>query len=330
MYVSHSDSAITILAPAKLNLHLEVLARRADGYHEIETLITAINLYDTVCFLMPRAGKRGELSSGVHFQACWASGLRGYLRSHQSIGEQESTLGKLPEGTDNSVVQAVKLLARRAGIEAVAEVGLVKRIPSAAGLGGGSSDAAAALVGANEAFGLRWSRDRLAQLGAEIGSDVPFFLGAGAAVCRGRGELIEAAIEGQQLHFVVIRPPGGLSTREVYQHCVPAESPVSPRPLMDAWRCGDSAAVGKRLMNRLSAPASSLSPWIDRLRYEMKQLDVLGHQMTGSGSSYFAICRNALHAQRTVSRLRGRNLGQVLGAVNVRQCVVNDGSKRQM
>ena len=330
MHVSRSDSAITVLAPAKLNLHLEVLARRADGYHEIETLVTIINLFDTVSFLLPRAGKQRELSSGVHFQVSWASGFRGHSRNRQSFGEHETTLGELPEGTDNSVVQAVKLLARRAGIEAVAKIGLVKRIPSAAGFGGGSSDAAAALVGANEAFGLGWSRDRLAQLAAEIGSDVPFFLGTGAAVCRGRGERIELAMEGQQLHFVVIRPPGGLSTKEVYQHCSPANSPVSPRPLIDAWRSGDPVAVGKRLMNRLEAPASSLSPWIDKLRYEIDQLDVLGHQMTGSGSGYFAICRSAIHARRTMSRLRGRNLGQIFGAINVRHPIASNGPGRQM
>ena len=329
MFVSRSDSAITVLAPAKLNLHLEVLARRADGYHEIETVIAAVSLFDTVCFLLPQADSGRGRSSGIYFHGRWASGFRGRFSNRQSLGGKESKLGDLPEGTDNLVVKAVDLLARRAGIEAAANVLLVKRIPSAAGLGGGSSDAAAALLAANEGFGLRWSRDRLAQLAAELGSDVPFFLSSGAAVCRGRGERIEPATDWKQLHFVVISPPHDLSTKEVYRGCLPAESPTSTQPLVEALRNGDPVAVGRRLSNRLEGPAGRISSWIDRLRYEMEQVDVPGHRMTGSGSSYFAVCRNAMHARRTAGRLRGRNLGQVFRVVNVRFSIANARRGRQ-
>src|SRR5690606_4305446 len=125
---------------------------------------------------------------------------------------QAGRLGDLPTDRSNLAVRAVELLQARAGIEAGATMRLVKRIPSAAGLGGGSSDAAAALMAANQAWGLNWSVSKLETLAGELGSDVPFFLTPGAAICRGRGERVEPLPRTMPLHVVVVRPPVGLST----------------------------------------------------------------------------------------------------------------------
>ncbi len=158
MYVLRRRKRIEIWTPAKLNLFLEVLGRRADGYHEIETLMVPVNLYDTLRFWATE-DDRIELT------------CRGGRGESHSCGS-----GDLPPVEQNLVYRAATLLRQRSGLRCGLRVLLVKRIPPASGLGGGSSDAAAALVGANLVWGLHWATPRLAEVGAELGSDVPFFL----------------------------------------------------------------------------------------------------------------------------------------------------------
>jgi 4-diphosphocytidyl-2-C-methyl-D-erythritol kinase len=293
MHLHRSQSGWVVQAPAKLNLFFEVLAKRGDGYHEIETLVYPINLYDTLYF---KEDPSGQVKLGCQrVSGVW--------------GPKGSGLGGVPPGTQNLVVRAVELLRRRARVSAGATLRLVKRIPSAAGLGGGSSDAAAALAAANEAWGLGWSPVQLARLGAELGSDVPSFFPRRPVVCRGRGELVEPISGLGTLHFVVVRPPDGLATGEVYQRCRPGPQPRPLAPLLEALLGGELAAVGRLLFNRLEPVAERLSPWIHCLRSEFARTDCLGHQMTGSGTCYFGLCRHARHARRVAARLRARGVG---------------------
>jgi 4-diphosphocytidyl-2-C-methyl-D-erythritol kinase len=161
---------------------------------------------------------------------------------------------------------------------------------------------------------LGWPRAELARLAAELGSDIPFFFGNGAAICRGRGELIEPLSLTSSLHLVVVRPPEGLSTALVYQHCSPADQRACVAPLVSALQRGDGRDVARHLLNRLEPAAARLTPWITRLRNVFDRLDCLGHQMSGSGTSYFGICRHARHARRVAARLRGEELGYVRAA----------------
>ena len=163
MYLHRDELKRTARAPAKLNLYLEVHERRDDGFHELATLIVPIRLADDLTLTAtssPAGRERGSIVLDV--------------RDHraQDAGERDIPIPI----ADNLVIRALELLQQRSGSRYGARVELVKRIPLAAGLGGGSSDAAAALRLANRAWGLNWSVDRLAELAAEIGSDVPFFL----------------------------------------------------------------------------------------------------------------------------------------------------------
>ncbi len=293
MLLHRSPSGWVVQAPAKLNLFFEVLGKRDDGYHEIETLVYPINLYDTLYFK--------EDSSGQIKLEC--------ERVSVQRGPTGCGLGDVPLGADNLVVRAAELLRERAALQLGAAARLVKRIPSAAGLGGGSSDAAATLAAANAAWGLGWPSARLARLGAELGSDVPLFFAPGPAVCRGRGEKVEPTTGLGMLHFVVVRPPAGLSTAEVYRACRPAERARPLAPLLDALARGDLPAAGRLLFNRLESAAEKLSPWIDRVRRELARLDCLGHRMSGSGTCYFGLCRHARQARRAARRLRARGIG---------------------
>jgi 4-diphosphocytidyl-2-C-methyl-D-erythritol kinase len=297
MYVRKLGERVLIYVPAKVNLSLEVLGKRSDGFHEIETLIVAVDVCDTLEF-SPR--EHGE----IRLECRWATGM---------AAEKNSEVGDLPQGPDNIVWRAASLLRERAGIATGADIRLNKRIPAAAGLGGASADAAATLVAANLAWNLRWPRDRLAEIAAQMGSDAPFFLAPGAAICRGRGERIEP-IPACRLHVVLVRPPVGLSTPAVYKACRPAASPVDSLPLQAALARGTVAAAAWMLNNRLEEAAQTLTPWIVRLRTEFSRQRVLGHQMSGSGSSYFGICSHARHARRVAARLRARRVGWVRAA----------------
>jgi 4-diphosphocytidyl-2-C-methyl-D-erythritol kinase len=310
MDVPSSSLRLTVETPAKLNLFLEVIAKREDGFHEIETLMTVVNIYDR---LSVSALAKGQ----TQLTSRWASGMEPQAVSRNGP-RTVSTHDLLPKESDNIVWRAVDRLRQRSGTNHGIAIDLVKRIPAAAGLGGASSDAAATLVAANRLWGLDWSRERLADVAAELGSDIPFFLGrpaagAGMAVCRGRGEQIEALHNMPPLHFVVVKPQAGLSTPAVYQRCKPATNPKPSAPLVEALRRG--RCLASHLLNRLEEAAQQVSPLVGQLRSVFERTDCLAHQMSGSGSSYFGVCRSGRQARRLASRIRGLGFGQVFHAV---------------
>jgi len=296
MHVRRQATHAEVFAPAKLNLFLEILGKRPDGFHEIDTLMTPVSLYDTL-MLAPTDDGRIELTC------------------EQSV-DRPCGDDAIPTGRTNIVVRALDALRNAADVSQGASVRLIKRIPMAAGMAGGSTDAAAALAAANVAWNLNWPAARLAELAASLGSDVPFFFARTAAVCRGRGEQIEPLVapNSQQslvpLDFVVVKPPVGLSTADVYRACKPAATPESSAAMADAWRRGDKTTLGRLLHNRLQDAAEHLCDWIDRLARESARFACLGHRMSGSGTSYFALCRNARQARRMAAELAGRGLGR--------------------
>lgn len=302
MHVLRRGGQWSLDTPAKLNLHLEVLARRADGYHDLETLMVPISLHDSISFEPVPAS--GTTPGDIVVDCEWATGYRAAA----------TTLGELPPGNDNLVARAARLVQQSAAITHGAKIRVVKRIPSAAGLGGASSDAAATLKLACAAWNVAASRRRLLDWAAELGSDVPFFIDLMPAICRGRGERIESVGRLPAWPVVVIRPPIGLSTPEVFRHCRPSERPLPAAAVVDALRRGDSRELPLRMRNALQAPAAQRTFWIERLSQAFAHTDVLAHAMTGSGSCYFGVCRNHRHARRIAGQLRSRRLGTVYEA----------------
>lgn len=308
MNLRQNQTLHTAIAPAKLNLFLEAFGRREDGFHELESLLVPLRMYDSlsVCSRPPTAiDEAGPIRLKVRQQ----------IRCH-GIDDKSTAI---PVDSSNLVVRALELLRQSSGCAQGADITLVKRIPIAAGLGGGSSDAAAALRLANRAWDIRWPTERLAELAAELGSDVPFFLHRNIAVCRGRGELIEPVAASKPLHFVLVKPPTGLSTTAVYGELdAIADSNQAPtRPvgsLVDALRRGNASQLGRLMGNRLEAAAARLTSWVDRLRSAFARLDFVGHQLSGSGTTYFGVCRHAQHARRLATILRTQKLGLVYTA----------------
>ena len=296
----HSQCCV-VSAPAKLNLFLEVAARRPDGYHELETLMVTVSLFDTLRFMLSNSGE-------INLRNSWCS-----------IGASEAGRALLPPGPDNLVLKAATLLQRETGCTQGVDIELIKRIPLAAGLAGGSSDAAATLLGLNSLWQLGLSNSDLARLAASLGSDVPFFLASTtAAICRGRGEIIEPFALTSRLNFVIIKPTVGLSTAQVFQNCQPAQGPTSSNGLVRSLQDGHLARAGRGLMNRLGEPAERLCDQVSQLRRTFERLPVCGHLMSGSGTSYFGLCWNYHQARQLAGRLRATRTGQVFA---VQSCV---------
>src|SRR5437773_4741610 len=173
-----------VLAPAKINLSLKILNRREDGFHEIETLIAPITLCDEIT-----VDKR-DSRIGIEFHCDDPS---------------------VPKGSDNLVVRAANLFFETTKLTPGVSIGLKKKIPHGAGLGGGSSDAASALLALNELFETKLPREALAKMGETIGSDVPFFIFESAAICKGRGELVTPAKLRKELSILLLKPEFGVS-----------------------------------------------------------------------------------------------------------------------
>jgi len=293
MRIRRLASSWEICAPAKLNLFLEILRKRDDGFHELQTLMCPIDVFDTL-----RLEDR-PAPSGLGEIAC-------EVRSATSLNAGPA----VPADRTNTVVRALEALRQKAGVEHGAKVSLFKRIPAQAGLGGGSSDAAAALIAANFAWNLGYTRAQLMEVAATVGSDVPFFLARGWAWCRGRGEIVESVPPMPRLHIVVAHPGVGLSTPAVYKACTPAEAagerPRSAEPLLESLHAGRLSTLGQHLYNRLQPPAQQLVPQVGQLAADFGRLGLVAHQMSGSGTAYFGICRHARHARQAAARLRGR------------------------
>jgi 4-diphosphocytidyl-2-C-methyl-D-erythritol kinase len=223
------------------------------------------------------------------------------------------TLRELPgAGPDNLVLRAADLLKRATGTPRGARLDLVKRIPLAAGLAGGSSDAAAALGGLNRLWNLGLSIPELQELGARLGSDIPFFLcPTAAAICRGRGEVVAPLHLRARLWFVIARPATGLSTAEVYRHCRPSTVKWSAADLAARLALGRLAPAAELFHNALQEPAERLNADVTRLRGAFARQPFAGHLMSGSGTSYFGLCRSRRQGQQLSARLKAARLGDV-------------------
>lgn len=278
------DGRLSISAPAKLNLFLEVLGKRPDGYHELESLMVAVDLLDELEF--------ADDPSGQISLTC----------------DDPS----LPTDASNLVVRAAGLLRDEEAEGRGAAIALRKSIPSQAGLAGGSSDAAATLVGLDRLWDLGLSKRRLEELAGSIGSDVAFFLSEPAAVCRGRGERVEPVALKSRLHFVVIKPPAGVSTADVYRNLTPPDRPRPIGDVVEALTGGDTQRLGRALFNRLQPVAEAIEPGLLRVRTALEEMgaSLEGSLMSGSGSAYFGLCRDEGAAGHAARHLGSLGLGR--------------------
>jgi 4-diphosphocytidyl-2-C-methyl-D-erythritol kinase len=285
--------------PAKVNLQLAVGPPREDGYHDLVTVFHAVSLFDEVT--VRPATRTGVLMTGEH-------------------------AGSVPRGHANLAARAAAALGRATGRRrhgpVAVQIEILKRIPVAAGLAGGSADAAAALVACNELWRTGLTQQQLCEVAAEVGSDVPFALVGGTAVGQGRGERLTPALVAGTYHWVLAFSAAELSTPEVYAVCdrlraaraaadgVGWEAPA-PRlstSLMSALRSGDPAAVGPLLANDLQPAAVSLLPDLRRALAAGREHGALGGIVSGSGPTCAFLAADARQAGDLAVSLTGAGI----------------------
>jgi 4-diphosphocytidyl-2-C-methyl-D-erythritol kinase len=266
---------ISLHAPAKVNLRLDVLGKRPDGYHEIRTWIYPISLADE-----------------LHIE---------------KVDSERITISSsrpdLPLGEENLASRAAALFLQEQALSGGVQIDIIKRIPLAAGLGGGSSDAAAVLKGMNILWNSNVPLDGLMEMGAQLGADVPFFIFGKGAIMGGRGERVVKTLPPLKLWMVLVNPGRPLSTREVYgqgkwgltKDRGDNRIPMPPQ---------DLEKMGTFLHNDLEGPALELMPAIGHIKECMREAEASGVLMTGSGPTVFGLFAKESEARRAARGLK--------------------------
>jgi len=258
---------VTVSAYAKVNLSLEVLGLRADGYHALRSLVVPVSLCDTV-----------QIDEAETFSC--------------DTGYADDLALKAARAIDPTRPVAIRI---------------VKRIPAGGGLGGGSADAAAVLCALNSSRGLGLDRTALAAIGARIGSDVPSLVWQRPVLMEGRGEIVTPLSDFPELHLVILHPGVFCSTPEVFSLCQPRPSVslTGLDGLLAALASGELDRIASFLCNDLEEPALRLHPEIAAARTALREAGALGAALTGSGSCVFGLAPDAATAQRIAAALTG-------------------------
>jgi 4-diphosphocytidyl-2-C-methyl-D-erythritol kinase len=274
---------LTKASPCKVNLLLNILGKRADGFHELETVMQPIGLCDEMTFEQRNAGIELTCSDP-----------------------------NLPTDGTNLVHRAAAAFFQRSGMAAGVRVHLEKKIPMAAGLGGGSGNAATTLLALNELFGMPLDAAALHAIAASLGSDIPFFLQSQPALATGRGEQIEPlppfrALEG--CAFVLVHPGFGIATAWAYKELARFPSALNggrgrAEKLVSLLESGELTKASREFYNSLEAPALEKYPWLAVLQDFLRENGAAAALMSGSGSTTFAIAHDLCGAQELEERVK--------------------------
>jgi 4-diphosphocytidyl-2-C-methyl-D-erythritol kinase len=275
--IAETKNSIRVKTPAKINLFLEVLGKRPDGFHNIETVMQEITLFDEISY---------RLDKGISLKQ---TGLR---------------CGRIEH---NLIMKAARLLKRSSGTEKGARMELKKRIPVGAGLGGGSSDAAATFMALNRLWGLGLSKRELVRLSLEIGSDVPFFFTGSAALCTGRGEKVRPLRCPGKMYYVLVCPRRRVSTGLIYKNLkkVLTEKRKSAKLISKYLAAHDLQKIRASIYNRLGGSVLAKYADLEGIYNRLLKLGDATVGVTGSGSGMFLLCDNLKEAEKLRRGIRG-------------------------
>lgn len=271
-------------AYAKINLGLDVLRRRADGYHEVKMVMQTVDIWDKLTFAV-KAGQGIQLSVGD---------------------------AALPAGEDNLICRAARLIMEEKKIGQGVKITLEKHIPIAAGMAGGSTDAAAVFHGLNELFGLSMSVEEMQKLGVRIGADVPYCIMGGTALSEGIGEVLMPLPAPPQCILVVAKPDIDVSTKSVYEnlHADKLKEHPDIDGMVQAIKDGSLEGIVSRLGNVLETVTVKEYPVIEGIKNQMKEKGAAGALMSGSGPTVFGIFTDREPAQAAAKAIRESGLAR--------------------
>ncbi len=277
-FFDRNHQEITLYAHAKINLTLDILLRRPDGYHEVRMIMQELALKDTVT--LQRTEKAGILL--------------------------ETEAPDIPKDDRNLCVKAARGLFERFGLPGGLRIGLVKRIPAAAGLAGGSSDAAAVIRGMRTLFDLKLTDQELMAEGKKTGADVPFCVLGGTALSEGIGEILTPVRAVLPFTLLLVKPPAAVSTKEIYEAYDRAEAALRPdtEGMLRALGEGDADGIAKRLLNVLEPVTSEKHPVIRGIREDLMKLGARGAAMSGSGPTVFGLFSSRADAESAEAGIR--------------------------
>ncbi len=277
-------------APGKINCYFRVGPPREDGYHDVASLYVAVSLFEEIRATLRQDGE-------LHLRLDEASTV---------VDEPET----FPLGPGNLVHQAAQLLREHAGVNLGADLEILKRVPIAGGMGGGSADAAATLVACNELWGTGLDREELGRLGARLGADVPFALMGGAAMGLGVGDQLAPLLTRARTDWVLIPASYGLSTPRVYAmldrlragQSIPVPTEVDPQ-VIKALMEPDAQALADTLVNDLTQASLALAPELGTVRDLAEGAGALRAMVSGSGPTLALLVRDAEHAREVMAQL---------------------------
>ena len=283
---------LELKALAKINLGLDVTGRRENGYHDVRMIMQSVYLYDNV--RLEKTGTDGEI-------------------------RLKSNLGYLPSDENNIAYKAAKILAEEFDIREGVQITLDKHIPVAAGMAGGSSDAAAVLFGMNRMFGLRLSQQDLMDRGVKLGADVPYCIMRGTVLAEGIGEILTPLPAMPKCTVLIAKPPVSVSTKTVYEALDSQE--VTRHPDIDGiirgLEAGSLEQVAQCMGNVLEDVTIPLYPVIDQIKQEMLAAGAAGAMMSGSGPTVFGLFENRAQARAAQQKIRERSLARNVYVTNI-------------
>ena len=287
---NHKKNVISLKAPAKVNLFLEILGKRDDGFHEIETIMQEIDLADSLQFEETQEGVKLECNDK-----------------------------NIPVNQDNLVCKAANLILKECGIKKGVLINLEKNIPVGAGLGGGSSDAATTLKALNSLWKVGLNNEELMEFAAKLGSDIPFFINGKTALCRGRGELITPVEVRNRMDYIILFPRVHISTETIYKNLkidlTKKRKDVSF--FLDALKYSEAASISKLLFNRLEEIIFATYPDLLQVKSTLESFGFCGLSISGSGSAFFGLCNDRHQAEVIKSKIELSGMGNVFVATNV-------------
>ncbi|ONI40686.1 4-(cytidine 5'-diphospho)-2-C-methyl-D-erythritol kinase [Candidatus Epulonipiscium fishelsonii] len=257
---------ITLRAKAKINISLDVIGKRENGYHDLRMIMQTINLHDTI-----------------------------YIKKTKSPKIQINTnIPWLPIDDKNIAYQAVQVFLRETKLPYGVYIDIFKRIPISAGLAGGSTDAAAVLVGLNKIFKTRFSKRKLMKLGVQLGADVPFCILRGTALAEGIGEVLTPLPPLPYTYILLVKPNISVSTSVVYQTLSVQNIKKHPKTdeILNAIKCKDTKFIFNNMENVLQEVTIPLYPEIERIKKDMLRQGAIASMMSGSGPTVFGIYKN--------------------------------------
>ena len=277
---------LTRKAYAKINLGLDVLRRREDGYHEVKMIMQTVDIYDVLTF----------------------------VKAPADVFRLSVDSAQIPDDDNNLVLKAARLLFATAGIDAGVEVTLQKNIPVAAGMAGGSTDAAATLIGLNALYDLRFTTEQLQEIGVKLGADIPYCIMGGTALSQGIGEILRPLPAPPRAHLVIAKPDLMISTKYVYENLHANSLKVHPNidGMIEALSNQDLTKMCSLMGNVLETVTEKENPIITQIKDLMKEQGATGALMSGSGPTVFSIFTEEEKARSCLQKIQEENLAKQL------------------